>query len=126
MSQQLPVTMIEVSLTHLDSIAAIANTPQAPSRIYPVLYGKAIAEEQEVDTGSQDKDEDLHLGVCKNLHGHMKSFDHGSVRVPWQTQRELQKDGRVDLGVFKTFFIKSKGRKHPKINKNKAQISASA
>ena len=67
------------------------------------LQGQAIAEEEVVDTGGQEEYKDFKLGPCKNLHGHMKSFDHGSVQVPWPVLGRLS-----DIQMFQEKMQKQK------------------
>ena len=54
-----------------------------------VLHGgPRMPEEQEMNAGRQEEDKDFHLCPCNNLHGCMKSFDHGSVEIPQGKQVE--------------------------------------
>ena len=47
-----------------------------------------MPEEHEMNAGCQEEDKDFHLCPCNNLHGCMKSFDHGSVEIPQGKQVE--------------------------------------
>ena len=49
-----------------------------------------MPEKQEMNAGRQEEDKDFHLCPCNNLHGCMKSFDHGSVEIPQGKQANLQ------------------------------------